>query len=68
MAPNQSAILKAMREKEGKWIVTGKDLKRIIASNIPFEFGLIESDIHDYLTIKASEVDINLEIREIAIN
>jgi len=40
-------------------------------SNIPFEYGLIEDDIWDFLTIKAAEkkgIPIDLGFREIAIN
>lgn len=55
-------------EANAKKIVTGKDLKRTIVSNVPFEYGLIESDLHDWIIIKASEMEELVEIKEIAIN
>ena len=51
--------------------MTGKDLKRIIVSNIPFEYGLTEQDIHDFLNIKSAEkkgAPFDLGVREISIN
>ncbi len=51
--------------------MTGKDLKRVIASNLPLEFGINETDLHDYITLKSMEKEgypVDLGIKEIAIN
>ena len=46
--------------------VTGKDLRRVVITNIPLEFGLLEEDVEAFLKQKVEELDeANKDIFEI---
>jgi hypothetical protein len=59
--------LKSDIKKEAK-IVTGKDLRRVVATNLPLDYGLNQEDLANYLIIKCKENGNDILFRSIFLN
>jgi RNA recognition motif-containing protein len=54
--------------KKDEKLVTGKDLRRVVATNLPLEYGLDQEDLANYLMVKCKEKGDEIQFRSIFLN